>query len=96
MSDTHDTHKDKLILTLLAAWETSLHNVDTLREIVQEVPGWELKFDRYHRDYERNRHTMNRLAPVRDAIREILGEPESPGGGNLIEMTYKQLNQKLN
>jgi hypothetical protein len=88
-----DTEKDKLIRALFAAWEASLHNVDTLRFIVQDVPGWEQKFDRYQRDFQRNAYTTGRLAPIREALRGILGPDDSR---SLILEAQKLLNSKLN
>jgi hypothetical protein len=89
----NENEKDKLILTLLAAWETSLHTVETLRMVAEEVPNWKDKFDRYQRDYNRTLHTTNRLAPVRNAIREIVADD---GTELIIEKTQRLLNQKLN
>jgi hypothetical protein len=87
-----DAEKDKLIRALFSAWETSLHNVDTLRLIVQDVPGWEEKFERYQRDFQRNAYTTNRLAPIREAL-GILGPDNSR---NLILEAQRLLNSKLN
>jgi len=89
----NENEKDKLILTLLAAWETSLHTVEALRMVVEEVPHWQEKFNRYNRDSGRTLHTTARLAPVRNAIREIVADD---GTELLIEKTQRMLNQKLN
>ncbi|HEX4651134.1 MAG TPA: hypothetical protein VH250_06475 [Granulicella sp.] len=88
-----DTEKDKLIRALFAAWETSLHNVDTLRIIVQDVPDWEQKFALYQQDFERTLYTTRRLAPIRKAIREIVGSDDSH---TLLQEAQKLLNRKLN
>jgi hypothetical protein len=88
-----DTDKDKLIRALFAAWETSLHNVDILRFIVQEVPGWEQKFALYQQDFDRTLFTAKRLAPIRAAIRDILGAEDSHAQ---LHEAQKLLNRKLN
>ncbi|HWZ50634.1 MAG TPA: hypothetical protein VNW54_04140 [Granulicella sp.] len=88
-----DTDKDKLIRALFLAWENSLHNVDILRYIVQDVPGWEQKFALYQLDFQRTLDTARRLAPVREAIRGILGTDDSNA---LILEAQKILNRKLN
>jgi hypothetical protein len=88
-----DTDKDKLIRALFLAWESSLHNVDILRCIVQEIPGWEQKFALYQVDYNRTLQITKRLAPVREAIRSILGTDDSNA---LILEAQKILNRKLN
>jgi hypothetical protein len=88
-----DAEKDKLIRALFAAWETSLHNVDTLRVIVQDVPNWEQKFALYQQDFQRTLYTTRRLAPIRKAIGEILGSDDST---TLLHEAQKLLNRKLN
>jgi len=88
-----DLEKDKLIRTLFAAWETSLHNIDILRFIVQDVPGWEQKFARYQQDLGRTLYTTRRLAPIRNAIREILGNDDTH---TLLHEAQRLLNRKLN
>ena len=88
-----DTDKDKLIRALFLAWESSLHNVDVLRYIVQDVPGWEQKFALYQQDFSRTLQTTRRLAPIREAIRGILGTDDSSA---LILEAQKILNSKLN
>jgi hypothetical protein len=88
-----DSEKDKLIRVLYAAWETSLHNIDALRLIVQDVPDWERKFALHRHDFERTLYTTRRLAPIRNAIRDILGSDDSH---TLLHEAQKLLNRKLN
>jgi hypothetical protein len=88
-----DSEKDKLIRVLFAAWETSLHNIDTLRVIVQDVPDWEQKFALHRHDFERTLYTSRRLAPIRNAIRDVLGSDDSHA---LLCEAQRLLNRKLN
>jgi hypothetical protein len=88
-----DTEKDKLIRALFTAWETALHNVDALRFVVQDVPGWEQKFALYQQDFERTLFTTKRLAPIRNAIRDILDSDDSH---TLLHEAQRLLNRKLN
>jgi len=82
--------KDDLIVALTNGWESSLHNVDSLYQVVQFVPDWESKVRDALNDSHRQQGTQSRFAPMRHAVEEIL---QGAGGLAALQRAVEQMNK---
>lgn len=68
----YQSDKDQVTVALLSGWESALHNVDSLWQVVQLVPDWENKLQQALADPDRKLATEKRFAPMRRAVTQIL------------------------